>query len=308
MKEILSEQSISNAQNSLRILNCYGNYQAVHPKVIYFKNGWNEYKFWMAYTPYPYGNDFYENPCIAVSNDMINWEDPFSINPLDFVSENGNIHLSDTHLVYREDLNSMECWYRFRNKETKEEKFYRRITTCGRNWTKPEVVFNCNDFNQISLALSPVVLYENNKYKMWLVNQDYKIIYLESNDCSTWNIQGRININFENVKNYTPWHMDIVHTKKGYEMIVVPIYAGRFEKMNLYYTKSKNEVEFELAREIMKPSSDEKAWDNALLYRASFIIYEGEYYLFYSAENKSNEWHIGLSQGKDIFNIQGCSI
>lgn len=300
MKEILSEQSISNAVNSLKILNCYRNYQAVHPKVIYFKNGWNGYKFWMAYTPYPYANDFYENPCIAVSNDMINWIDPFAVNPLDSVEKNGDTHFSDPHLVYREDLDSMECWYRYRNKKTKEEKFYRRITQFGRNWTKPEVVFNCDDFNEISLALSPAVLYEDEKYKMWLVNQDYKIVYLERSDCSSWEIKDYININFDNIEKYTPWHIDVIHAEKGYEMIVAPLYDRKFEKMNLYYTKGKNEIEFEPATEIMRPSIDKNAWDNYILYRASFIIYEGEYCIFYSAQNKNNQWHIGLSKGKFI--------
>lgn len=308
MKEVLWDQSISNAENSLRILNCYGDYQAVHPKVIYFKNGWNGYKFWIAYTPYPYANDFYENPCIAVSNDMINWEDPFSINPLDSVPEKGDIHFSDTHLVYREDLDTMECWYRFRNKKTKEEKFYRRVTNCGKIWTKPEEVFNCRDFNEIKLALSPAVIYEDNKYKMWLVNQEYKIIYLESTDLRNWNTLGSINISFDDIGKYTPWHIDVVHTEKGYEMIVVTIYEGKFKNMNLYYTKGKNEVEFELARNVMRPSIDEDAFDNDLLYRSSFIIYKEEYYLFYSAKNKKNQWHIGLSKGKDMLNLKGCSI
>lgn len=52
---------------TLEIMNYLGNTQNTHPKVLYFKDGWNGYKYWMAYTAYPFADDTAENPCLAVS-------------------------------------------------------------------------------------------------------------------------------------------------------------------------------------------------------------------------------------------------
>lgn len=60
----------------LEIISSYGDNEAYHPKVITFNKKWNGYKYWMSYTPYPGGNSEYENPHIAVSNDLINWYAP----------------------------------------------------------------------------------------------------------------------------------------------------------------------------------------------------------------------------------------
>lgn len=64
----------------------------------------------MAYTPYPSGSTQHENPCIATSNDLRKWVVPVGLtNPLAFAPENG--YNSDTHLVYRPDLDRLEVWW-----------------------------------------------------------------------------------------------------------------------------------------------------------------------------------------------------
>ena len=42
--------------------------QTTHPDVLYIPTGFNGYKYWLSHTPYPYTNDFYENPEIVCSN------------------------------------------------------------------------------------------------------------------------------------------------------------------------------------------------------------------------------------------------
>src|SRR5690625_4256142 len=55
-------------------INTYdGSGQATHPDVLYFENGWGGYKYWMAYTPYPFSDDSLENTSITYSNDGVNW-------------------------------------------------------------------------------------------------------------------------------------------------------------------------------------------------------------------------------------------
>ena len=87
-----------------------GKNQPTHPKVLYFKNGWNGHKYWMCYTHYPNNNNNEENPCITYSDDGYNWSEVGIANPIDRpVSKN---FFSDPHLVYREDTDTVECWYR----------------------------------------------------------------------------------------------------------------------------------------------------------------------------------------------------
>ena len=46
-------------------LNIYNN-QGYHPKVLSFNKLWNGYKYWIAYTPYPHGDETKENPFINI--------------------------------------------------------------------------------------------------------------------------------------------------------------------------------------------------------------------------------------------------
>ena len=102
-----------------------GSNQPYHPSVIYIPEGWNGYKYWMAETPYPLGEDGdwkglppyrerWENPCVHVSKDVIHWNDfEDSQNPIDDLDENNIInkdYFSDPHLVFYKD--TLECWYR----------------------------------------------------------------------------------------------------------------------------------------------------------------------------------------------------
>ena len=104
-----------NSMYKLSVVGPYGDNQSYHPKVLNFKDKWNGYKYWMSYTPYPNGDDMKENPCIAASNDLIHWKTPDGlVNPLDDpeVKEKAMIYNSDAHLVYNNDTNRMETYYR----------------------------------------------------------------------------------------------------------------------------------------------------------------------------------------------------
>src|SRR5690625_791280 len=105
------EKNPNNARYPLNIRTYDGYNRTVHPDVIYFENGWNDYKYWMVHTPFPFDNDFWENPSIIVSNDGISWKDaPGITNPIDEVTEeenNNGIYLSDGCLVFVN--NRLEC-------------------------------------------------------------------------------------------------------------------------------------------------------------------------------------------------------
>lgn len=170
----------ANAPAPFDLITYVGNNQIVHPKVLYFPNKFGNRKYWMAYTPYPFANDKYENPCVAYSSDGYNWTN-IDGNPLDDPAGDG--YNSDTHLVYVESTGTLEIWYRYVSNYKNppvSEIIYRQTTKNGINWTEKEVVAENSSGNYVQY-LSPAVIHDGKKYKVWVVNDTFKTInYYES--------------------------------------------------------------------------------------------------------------------------------
>lgn len=163
--------SYANAPAPLDLITYAGSNQIVHPKVLYFPNKFGRHKFWLAYNPYPLANAYYENPCVAYSDDGYEWTN-IPGNPLDDPGEYG-IN-TDVHLVYVETKNRLEIWWRYADNkddtvEVRREIIYRRTSTDGLNWTERETVF-VNDSGDTVQNLSPCILHDGSKYKVWVVN------------------------------------------------------------------------------------------------------------------------------------------
>ena len=147
------------------------------------------------------------------------------------------------------------------------------------------------------------MIYEDGKYKLWYVEKDRSINYIESKDLEKWSKPRIINISYY-AKDVINWHLDVIHTKKGYEMVIASYknWADR-NSMDLYYTYSKDNKKYEKARVILRPSID--GWDNKGIYRASLLSEDGMYYLFYSGQNIDKTRVIGLSMGENIYSLRG---
>lgn len=284
--------------------------ETTHPKVLYFPNRWNGYNYWMAHTPYPNGNHFYENPSVVCSNDGVRWVEPSGlVNPLQSVTRDeatSGFHYSDTHLVYREDTNILEIWYRY-NKNFVEEKIFRQTSSNGVIWTDKELVLDLGDGVE-ECAYSPSIIFENGIYKMWSRDNHGKIRYRESDSDSglSWSTPIIITMSLEN--SYVPWHLDVIKSDLGYEMLINSRQTGVPESekdRRLHHSISTDGVDWSYAKEIMKPSTRADKWDNLQLYRSSILKINGLYVIHYGATSRKQEWRIGLTTGVDIMNLQG---
>jgi len=85
--------------NPLSIPNYEGE-GVVHPAAIYFQDGFDGYKFWLYYTPFP--PESAENPCLVRSKDGINFTDEGITNPLITSSTSGfdENYLADLDVIY----------------------------------------------------------------------------------------------------------------------------------------------------------------------------------------------------------------
>ena len=173
--------TFANASDKLNIFNYLGNVENIHPKVLYFPDKWNGWKYWIAYTPYPGGQTMYENPCLSCSNDGINWVDPSpTINPLYQVPADG--YNSDTHIVYNGA--ELEVWWRTFSTDN-SSKYYRRKSSDGLIWQVAEEMFSSVTYGKD--MISPAIIFEDGKYKLWAIS-GAQIKYNESTNGKNWNI------------------------------------------------------------------------------------------------------------------------
>jgi len=112
----------------------------VHPSLLYFKRGWNGYRYWMAFTPYPGSDSQYENPSVVASNDLQTWVAP-AINPLVQKPSGASNYNADPHLFMSADNAVMYLAFRERiiggNNNVKM-----MHTSDGVNWTQPVTIIS----------------------------------------------------------------------------------------------------------------------------------------------------------------------
>ncbi len=299
------EKPSCNAKNRLEIISAYGDNEAYHPKVLNFKEKWNGYKYWMSYTPYPKGDDAKENPHIAASNDLVNWETPKGlVNPLDTPDETipQKRYNSDSHIVYNNDLDRMECYWRYVDDKEDKAIMYRCYTKDGIHWSKKEISA-IGTPRQEHDYVSPSILYENGLYKMWYIDKNNTLKYTTSKDGMNWQQDKILPFSYE--ENVKTWHIDIIHTKEQYEMIAVAYENWKkHNDMSLYYSTSEDGIHWKKAKVILRPTVNTKNWDNRGIYRSSFIYENGMYYLYYSGTSKDLHHGIGLMYGENIYKLK----
>lgn len=283
--------------------------QAYHPKVVAFEKKWNNYEYWMAFTPYPKANQGEENPVINVSNNLVDWKEPEGIkNPLDVPDVVDSKHYnSDTHLLYNSDLDRLELFWRYVDDTKDMVIIYRIYSSDGINWSKKEVFLESDERSKRDFV-SPAILLENDVYKIWYVDKK-EVHYVEKKGEK---VSDPITLNIKYKDNYRTWHLDVIYNeeKDVYEMLTVAYQnVNHRESMDLYYTSSSDNKKWETPIRIMKHSTDEEIWDSQGLYRSS-LLYDDDtdkYYVFYSGHDSDMDVGIGLMCGDNIKKLKSCS-
>lgn len=285
----------------IKFNNYLGNAQNIHPKVLYFDSGWNGFKYWMAYTPYPFGATDAENPCIAVSNDGESWSTPTGLtNPLATAPSGG--YNSDTHFVFRNDLNRLELWYRPYHIADNENQICRRVSTDGLTWGAVEILI---DYTSQSI-LSPSVIFEDNKYKMWYCDAGV-VKYQESTDGLTWSSPTIIPMAYSST--FRAWHMDVIKTELGLEFLIQGYKDGGGNNTgDLYYVLYNGSTYSEPVIVVYKGDEPSRL-DYRGLYRGSILkMPDGVYKIYYSGIATDWARFMYLTQGRDIKNLRGVNL
>src|SRR5215467_11448586 len=170
-----------------------GSGQACHPDIAYIPEGFGsqKWRYWMVCTPYPYGNDYFENPEIFASSDGLTWFVPKGLqNPVVPSPTNSGDHNSDPELVFREN----ELWLFYRltlrskvpRKVADEHKIYLMKSLDGVRWSAAIEVLTENSGTQL---LSPAVVHDGTQFLMWTIEclaGDLKLMRRSSPCGLTW--------------------------------------------------------------------------------------------------------------------------
>lgn len=248
--------------------------ESTHPKVLYFDEPVNGYKYWLVSTPYPNNTAFYENPSIVVSNDGIHFIEPEGLkNPISGYPSSywDNSYYSDPFLLYDDD--HFELFYRktlsYHNGVYKNNGFnyiYMRTSNNGIDWSEEKLVLD-NDPDEAYMSIS--VVKKGKIYKIWYVNYDNKVKYVSSFNLEEFS--DPIDVTFNNFGKKI-WHgeMQYINNKFVYIFMI---------KYKLFYSESTDGLIFSTPKLINTDLKELYGVSNNI-YKSTYIINDNNIELY----------------------------
>ena len=308
-------------------------WDTTHPDVIDFaktsKEGgkWGGYRYWMVLTPNQDGYSQYENPCLAASNDGVNWVVPNGIeNPLSGVKhEPTGTHNCDTDLVYNPDSDELWVYYvweqdspagtpsNLRLIRVKEDgnSFAITSTTDGKPYERL-----INSQYRYDMQSPAVVRRDANTWLMWSNNSDSdnsgngwqsQVAFVElytSTDGKNWTNKQSLADTLvlkgaDGIASYIPWHLDVQWVEsqnKYWGLFCAYPKGGNTNRTYLLFGTSEDGKTWTTYPKPLLAPRDNK-WDNNFIYRSTFIYDDasGTLQVWYSG-GKSGGWRIAYTE------------
>jgi hypothetical protein len=274
-------------ENPLTIPTYDGNPATTHPDVAYFSNGWNGYRYWMAFTPYP--TIARENPSIVASNDGIKWIEPKGISnpiaPLADAVADGFVGQSDPDLIYYAD--TLFMYYR-PILGAPGEGIYRRYSDDGITWGgKTEILkggvdipAGVTDFVALSPAMVNIgdsIMYMYTVCDTGSGITDYQLLRWTSTDGGRNFTTPATICDYQRLKEdgatvqWSLWHIDVVYHDLVYYMLGVDVLSTQNHFYRYRWFKSTDGLNFTK----MNGEMDSLNTDNTWNYRASAVVRKG---------------------------------
>lgn len=308
-------------------------WDTTHPDVIDFaktsKEGgkWGGYRYWMVLTPNQDGYSQYENPCLAASNDGVNWVVPNGIeNPLSGVKhEPAGTHNCDTDLVYNPDSDELWVYYvweqdspagtpsnlRLIRVKEKNDGFEITSTTDGKPYERL-----INSQYRYDMQSPAVVRRNANTWLMWSNNSDSdnsgngwqsQVAFVElytSTDGKNWTNKQSLADTLvlkgaDGIASYIPWHLDVQWVEsqnKYWGLFCAYPKGGNTNRTYLLFGTSEDGKTWTTYPKPLLAPRDNK-WDNNFIYRSTFVYDDasGTLQVWYSG-GKSGGWRIAYTE------------
>lgn len=279
-----------------------------HPSVIFNEEGYSGYKYIMSETPFYLSlpadgdnyRDQYECPSIHFSNDGVNWIEEIE-NPIDNLTEEekkNRDYFSDPDLVETSD--GLEIWYRINRRYGNEHNqdnilLLRKKSKDGIHWGGREIIADLSSNDEKDglgrIVVSPTLLCNDGKYKMWFVDNIHRrnteLCFSESLDGGhKWSKRIVVQLNGMQIR---PWH---IHVMKE-DVLWLTIY----DHNSITLWKGESDTEFNFCKTLLRPSGIIGQFYSHDLYRACLAKIEGgKYRLYFSADDMFKSY-IGFMEG-----------
>ena len=215
-----------NNSNDFFIETYDGSGQAVHPDIAYMKNS-----YWMVLTPYPYGMEEYENPCIYHGSSLSKLQVPKAPIAVQHKHIQG-VHLSDP--CFATDGEQLYCYYRESERKGEIEKntiWGMWYNEQDKTWVKPDFIMDSVD----DKLLSPAMVYKEpgdlTIYYVSSLNGSYSLVSTKSRETSSDITAHKI---FGMPEDYELWHIGISKAKD-----INPNAADSIELFGLFLSRAK---------------------------------------------------------------------
>ena len=287
--------------------------QAVHPSVIDFKveynlESWRGYRYWMAMTPYPNGNESYENPSLLASEDGLKWVVPDGfLKPIDVLPGKKNFN-SDPTLVYDADQKSLLIYWRetlrgeldriWRIEYPLKGSIHAKALVLEEAWGKKN-----------KLSLSPSVWRKSaDEWYMWTVSGTGIINLYDSPDGIVWGNRRELPASWVNWGGgFVPWHLEVKPNlpKEKLDIIISGWQKGKMlTDMVLVYAESPisdlSQITFPFDQPLLTNGAANQ-WDDDFIYKSTFVREDkdgkSKYHIWYSARSTTGKWHMGYTSG-----------
>lgn len=283
----------------LRLPTYDGTGQATHPDIL--GPGDVSRPFVLAFTPYPFSADRYENPSVLVADDGIRFhEERRGINPL--APAPTVDHNDDPDLFF------LDGEYGILYLETMRPERQNLVLLRSRDrlsWRRSVAAsFDLRGAGAGPFILSPALAERDGELYLFYVNRSaapYRIEFLQGRDASSWSgLEARQPV-FDSLP-FVPWHIDVVKGGGSYYMLMTSVgkdASGR-RGYGLRVARSADLESWELSTE---PVFARRPFGCRDVYRSTAYVRGDDMFVYFSCLTRLSEWRIGVVRKRlsDLF-------
>lgn len=287
---------LDNATNYLDLpIEVNNDTDVVHPSVLYFENGWNGYKYWMAINPYPKTQSSFENPWLLKSNSPDSGWELAHDGPI-YGIPTGAVHNSDCHIFM--DKNETTMHY-INRPSTNNGCFIEYFsTTDGATFTERKTIIGEIEGHNY---LSPSVCIYNNKYYMFVIDtaKPSVVTVLEATNLEDeW-----MKVNEIIVPSCDKfWHGEVKWVNEEFIAIIT---SGDAQGGQLHIGKFATPFDASMTTRTTPIFSTIGEFGSSALYKCSFIVDENlDLGLFYGTKTGrldiTTDWRVAYTKAKKL--------
>jgi hypothetical protein len=276
-----------------------GSGQATHPDVL----GPDESgrPFLLAFTPYPYDIDEYENPSLLVSDDGLRFrEERKGLNPL--APKPAVDHNDDPDLFHRGGE------YGILYLETLRPERQNLILLRSRDrlsWTRSVAAsFELRGPGPRKFIVSPAIAERDGRLYLYYVDagaSPHRIEYFTGEDAGRWDGAVPREPVFDRLP-FVPWHVDLLRHEGAYYMLVTSVAAEGAGALT-YDLHAATSLDLEHWTLAPAPIFPRRPFGCRDVYRASALGSGGDFFVYFSYKTHLAEWGIGVVRKRlsDLF-------